>query len=57
MNYREAELTERQFATEYLLARARGHIGGLSATSAIREARKAWVDLQKIPNNSEETSE
>ncbi len=50
MKLDEVVLTERQFVTRYLLARAEGHAGGLSALTVIEEARKAWKALQTIPD-------
>lgn len=42
---------ERDFCAAWLLARALGNCGGLSADSCLAEARRAYKLLQGIPND------
>ena len=49
----ETDMTERQFVVQYLLNRATGHAGGMVARTVIAEARRAWGEIQSIPETAE----
>jgi len=45
--YTPEGLTKQAFCQQYALNRAIGHTGGLDGTSAVREAKRAWDELEK----------